>query len=102
VVVGSKFTGSGSFLERALGTILRDDKSTSPHQLVSMVVLVRTPRVLVLSFGIYWRDLLPIQMKLAPADADIVFICCFGLYYHVFIIYYLFCLFLVIYLFILF
>jgi hypothetical protein len=45
VVVGSRFIGSGSFLERVLGTVLWDDKSTPPHQLVSRVVLVSTPRV---------------------------------------------------------
>jgi hypothetical protein len=45
VIVGSRFTGSGSFLERVLGTVLWDNKSTPPHQLVSRIVLVRTPRV---------------------------------------------------------
>jgi hypothetical protein len=33
------------FLERVLGAVLRNDRGVSPHQLVNMVVLVRTPQV---------------------------------------------------------
>jgi hypothetical protein len=46
MVVGSKFTSTGCFLKRVLGVVLRDNGCVSPHQHVSRVVLVRTPRFL--------------------------------------------------------
>jgi hypothetical protein len=85
VVDGSRFTGAGFFLERVLGTVLRDDRGASSHQLVSRVVLVRTPWVSGFFFGFYLRDLLSILMESALADAGVVFICYSGLYFHVFI-----------------
>jgi hypothetical protein len=46
---------------------------------------LRDDGFLIISFGFYLRDLLPILMESVPADADIVFIYYSGLYYHVFI-----------------
>jgi hypothetical protein len=51
--VGFRFTGTGFFLERVLGTVLHDDRGASSHLLVSRVV-IRNPSSfgsLVHSFG---------------------------------------------------
>jgi hypothetical protein len=76
-----------------LGTVLRDDRGDSPHQLVSRVVLVRTPHVLGFWFfllGFCLRDLLLIPIESALVDAGVVLICYFGLYCHIIFIYYYF------------
>jgi hypothetical protein len=76
------------FLERVLDIVLHDDRGASLYQFVSRVVFGYDSSgfgFLVLFFGFYLRDLLPIPMESAPADASVVFICYSGLYCHVFI-----------------
>jgi hypothetical protein len=73
----SRFTSARFFLERVVGVVLRDDRGVSPHQLVSRVVLVRTPRVLV-----------------SPANVGVVLDYLFWtvlLYIYYLLLFYLFC-----------
>jgi hypothetical protein len=92
VVVGSRYFRFGIFLERVLGTVLRDDRDSSLHLHVSRIV----DRIhWVLDFcsfllGFYLRDLLPIPMLPAPVDAGVVFVCLFWTVWSCIYIYYCF------------
>jgi hypothetical protein len=82
-------TGSGFFLERVLGTVLRDDRDASLHVHVSRVVGYDT-----LGFAFYFlllgfslRDFAAHSDGASPADVGVVFLFVHsGLYSHVYYI----------------
>jgi hypothetical protein len=91
VVVVSRYSGVGFFLERVLGVVLCDDNGVSPHQHVSWVVLIRTPRVIGFYFffllGVYLRDFAVHSDGVSPTDVGVIFLLLFWtVYCHVLII----------------
>jgi hypothetical protein len=79
VVVGSRYFRFGIFLERVLGTVLRDDRDASLHLHVSRVVGYDPSGFEFYFFllGFYLRDLLPIPMELAPPMQALYTLCSF-------------------------